>query len=398
MFWVSDAYYVILAPVLRVFPATVETGRWVSFVAVLAASAGFFTAGRKAGAHPVAAAAVAGVWLLMPKVVVAANVARHEGIVLGCVAWALVAVFSGRRVAAVTLGVFAAVLHPAGIAFAAVIVLAVLVCPAAKATTKWEWAGAAALTAFVGFEVVHFVSNWGIATEQIRFQLARKGARVTPAIDFGFALGLLGSLGLLVRLRRHASQPAVVFLGVAFGGAAVSAFGHEMWYGVYGLPTGALVLALGALVLVPRLDASWQRSAQLATLAFATLVVFGTQGYGVAFYGMRIDHDQTELATFVADVRAQLVALDEQTSEPTTVALNALSGLPWPLQQERFGNVTLVKETAVSAATNPDYRLYARTACCTGKIEATEPLGEVVATVASPHDLFDATLFKTTPE
>lgn len=397
MYWVSDAIYLVLAPFVRIFPATVETGRWVSLAAVLLAATGFWVAARRVGAHAIAAATAAGLWLVAPKVVLAGNITRHEAIVLACVAWALVALFTDRRVGAITLAALAAVVHPAGAAFAAVIGLAALLRPSTRATSRGEWLGAGALGAFLGFEVVHFATNWGIASEQLSFQWQRKAGRAPRGEAPFLAVAYLTALFACWRFRRTVAHPALVFSGAALAGAVVNAYGHEMWYGVYGIPTTGLLLSLGALAAVPHLPVAAHRMATFTAATASAIAVFAFQGYETGFHKMRLGTDQKEWTAFTEQVRAELVALDAATTEDTVVVINSLSGLPWPAEQETFGNVRIVKETTVSAADDADYRLYARTFCCTGNISDQDAIGDVVATVESPTQRFDATLFKVAP-
>lgn len=386
MFWVSDVYYFLLAPVVRFFPATVTVGRAVSFVAMVAAAFGFWTAGRRAGVRAEVAGFVVGLWLLIPKVVVAANITRHEAIVLACVAWGLAAVVSGRRLAGLTLAGLAVAVHPAGAPFALVVAAGALFLPSKKAS-RWEWAGAGALAVVLSFEVVHFATNWGVASEQIRFQMQRKAGRQTPARDLGFVVAYLVALFAAVRGASTNMRLAALVAGTAFAGAAISSFGHEMWYGVYGMPTGVMLGALAFAVAAPELKVSLSpRIIEFAAITVVALSIIGSSGYG--FYDMRIGDSSSEWTAFVSRVERQLEALDKQTDAPTTIALSGVSDLPWPLVDPKLDNITLVKETMVTTSPDAGYQLV----CCRPNVPPTHPAGEVVATISSPLGLFDATL------
>jgi hypothetical protein len=389
MYWVSDVYYFLLAPVVRFLPATVTVGRSVSLVAMLLAALGFWTAGRKAGVPPVIASILVGAWLLTPKVVVAANITRHEAIVLAVVAWGLVAVVSQRRLAGLTAAAFAVVLHPAGAPFAAVIALGALVLPA-KRPTRWEWAGASALTAVCAFEAVHFAGNWDVASEQIRFQLNRKADRVTPARDYWFVAGFAAALYATIRSWALPYRLAGLFAGSAMAGAVISSFGHEMWYGVYGLPTGLLLMALAVATLAPEVHIVSASALQLATAAVVVLTTFGAANFTDSFYEMHINDSKTEWTAFVAKVETQLQAFDSSAPQPTTLALNELSDLPWPLVDAPLTHTTIVKETAVTKSDEATYQLV----CCRENVPASHDVGEVVATIHSPHGEFTAQLVK----
>lgn len=393
IFWVSDVYYFVLAPVLRFFPATVTVGRSVSFVAIVVAGWGFWTAGRRVGVRSVTAAVVVGLWLVAPQVVIAANVTRHEAVVLACVAWGLAAAFSGRRVAAGSLALLAAMVHPAGAAFALVLAVALALLPA-KRTSRWEWGGAAAVAAVLGFEAVHFGANWSVAAEHLRFQIERKADRTSPPHDLGFILAYLAALGVAMRTRDTVYRHAALLVAIGTGGCVVSAFGHEMWYGVYGLSTGALFFAFAALVVAPKIEfALPRRSVELVAATTAVLAVFSHTGLDPSFYNMRISDDPAEWPTFVERIERQLASLDAAASAPTTVAIGEYADLPWPLVDPGFKHLELVKETTVTAADGAAYELV----CCATNLPALHPPGEVVATIRSPDGVFDARLVQIRP-
>lgn len=389
MYWVSDLYYFVLAPVVRVFPATVTVGRAVSLVAILLAALGFWTAGRRAGASPVIASIIVGVWLLTPRVVIAGNITRHEAIVLAVIAWGLAALVCERRMAALVAAVFAAALHPAGAPFAAVLVVGALVLPAKRAT-RWELAGAGALGSVLLFEVVHFARNWDVASAQLHFQLNRKTDRVTPARDKWFVVGFVVALYATVRSWALPYRLAGVFAASAMAGAVISAFGHEMWYGVYGLPTGLMLGALAGAVVAPEVGLVSDRAVQLAAASVAVLMTFGASNFSDSFYEMRINDDKQEWSAFVERVERRLEQLDAETAQPETVAVHELSDLPWPAIDAPFENVTIVKETPVSSAADAGYQLV----CCRENVEPRHPVGEVVATISSPNGAFDAQIVR----
>lgn len=391
MFWISDAYYLLLAPILRFAPATIDTGRWLSLVGILIAGWGFAVAAWRMNAPRIAAAAMVVAWLASPGVVIAGNITRHEAIVLALVAWALVATISGRRVIAFTLAGWAFALHPAAAAFAVLLVMANLR-RGQHRTQPWEWAVGATLVAFVAFEIVHIAPHFDLAFEQLRFQANRKAARrmnVPPPILAALVL-LLGAT--LVHLRVDPRRHLVLAASVGVAGWATNQVGAEMWYQVYGNETAALLLGLGFLGLIAMVPV--RRRLALATTATVALgsVLFGSSAYTTGFYGMRFGTDTGEWDGFVVEVRGQLNALSGSTTVPSTVAISALSGLPWPAETDRIGNLQLVKETPVTEAIKPDYVLFARTVCCGAKPPI--PAGEVVATISSPTGAFDATLLK----
>ena len=393
MFWMSDLYYFLLAPVLRVFPATVDVARSVSFVAVVAAAAGFWTAARRFGAGSTISALAVALWLVSPRVVLAGNIARHEALLLAFLAWSLAGTASQHRVAAASLAGFAAVLHPAGFAFA-IIVLAANLRRRGRRTDLWEWAIGVALAGFVVFELWHFGGNLSLAVDQLRFQATRKASRGSSVPAPFIGLAVLAAAVAVIRYRASSRAPTVLFAGVAVAAVAVAQIGQEMWYQVYGLETAALCLVLAVLAFVATQPAPGRARTSGAAVAAMAFLLLGVAGFQQPFYGMRFARHSQEWDAFVVSVRGELVAFDRSSPAPKTVVINSLSGLPWPAEADTVGDLRFVKETLVTEApAGTRYELFARTLCCDGEREPT-PAGRVLAHVTSTNKTFDATLIE----
>lgn len=391
IFWVPDAFYLLLAPVFRLAPVTIDTARWVSFAAVLLAALGFWTAAVRASVRPLFAAVVVAFWLMTPSAVVAGNMGRQDAMVIAFVAWSLAATFGGRRVLALALAGAAALVHPAGVPFALILASAnVGHRPIIVRRRDWVVAGLVVMVALV--EVVHMGTHASLTIDQLRFQLHRKAGR-DPQLSRPVLLALvaLAAAGIN-QVRRHADPRAAVLLGLAGAGLLVESVGQEIWYQVYGFELALVMGALAALIVIGHAPVTTTRvNPSIAIAALLAVGLLATGSFARTVNGMRFHDQPREWDAFVVDVRAELTSFADSSSQPRTVLINALSGLPWPAETDHIGNLRLVKETSVTRAHGGyAYELFARTVCCAGK--QAIPRGRILARVSSAHHTFDATL------
>lgn len=396
MLWVPDLYYLLLAPVFRVLPLTVEVGRAVSLTAMLLAAVGFWVAGTRAGAGHYFSAAVVAAWLVTPSAVLAGNIARQEAVVLAFVAWSTAATLGRRRTLAISLAGFAALTHPAGVAFAIVAVAANVgtADAPAPAARRFERVVAGLALAVAAFQVLHVVSHLDLALEHLRFQIDRKADRQAQVPTGLVLIGVGLAVAAVWRWRRDSRA---LLLGGLVALGAVCVVGQEMWYQIYGWPTAVMLLAIVGSASVDQrsLSAATGRAASALVVLAVPVLVAGA--WATPFYGMRFRHQPSEWTAFVTAVETQLVAFSASSDEDQAVVVNDLSGLPWPLEAERVGRVRLIKETSTTrfTGTTPQIKLYARTLCC--HPHAPVPAGEVISHVESPNGTYDATLLWLTP-
>jgi hypothetical protein len=376
---------------------TIETARWVSFGALLVAAAGFWTAGKRAGASPTLAAIAVSIWLVAPRVVVVGNLTRQEAFVLAFVAWSLAATIQRRRVLALGLAGFAAMTHPAGLVLAFVLVAA-----NARASADDEpprvrdWAVVGLLATLFVFEVAHYAANLQVVHDHMSFQWRIKAERPPATVAAplpALCLVVIGvALSRLGTLRRRAGH---VLLALAGAGVVIHVIGNEIWYGMYGVETALLLGGLGLLSLgaaSPKRFAS-RHAFTIAGAVAAAAVSLVFVGYSQGFNGMHLGDSPTEWPGFVAEVSATLSEIASASPTPATVLISDYSALPWPLETDHIGTMQIAKHTPLSGpADSADYLLWVRSACCPA---ALPPDGQVVARVVSSSSEFEAILFDT---
>ena len=349
IFWLPHGYYVLLAPLLALPVPALDAARWLSFACVVAfAGCVAWVAGRR-GVPALLAVALPGAWLLLPRVVMAADIARMEAPVLALAGAGLVLAERDRWPAAMGLGVLAGLVHPIG----AVVLAAFGATALAAGRRRWRVTRTDAVVLVLvvlaaGAQVAYFLAHWDLTREQLAFQLQRKARRGIQPDLLRWSVGACGLMALAAARRR----PVLLGLGLlAVGLLVIDVVGREQWYWVLGAETALLLLAVALAAVAPR---PLLAPAAGAVAGIAVLGVAMTLWQPVA--GMRAaSSDRAEWFAFAAAAVADLRAYDAEPGPARTVLVDPLSGFgqelagqPW--QRLRFVQATPVTPLDLSAA------------------------------------------------
>ncbi|MDQ3710426.1 MAG: hypothetical protein M3387_14195 [Actinomycetota bacterium] len=397
IFWLPDGYSVLVAPLA----GSVTAVRALSLVAAVAFATGLVLAVDRAGVVWVAAAAAA--WLVAPRVVLMSNVARMEAPVLALAGVALLFIGGRRWVAALAVAALAPLVHPVGV----VVLAAVAACAAwfrHGHRGRWDWFLLGGVGVAWAAEAAWFAWHADLVSQHLAFQLQRKAGR-PPSLPWTRALLLALAVGgglEAARRRREASAGAPVAatcLLMAAGFVVVTAVGNELWYEVLGGATAGLLLAAGAVLLLPlgRLRTGGAALAGVAGGALAAAGIVAT--LTTPLYGMNPGIGRTgEWQRFTAEAVVALDRLDRQLDAPATVVVHRLSGIgPW-LYDRQWRHLRVVQPTPVTPvpAAGTDYALATldQRPFTRAVVEAELPAGEPVAALRSDQGSFELRVYR----
>ncbi len=373
IFWMPDGYAVALSLIFAILPDTTTTARLASLIFTLTfAGCLYAVVARLDGARLLSACLLA-VWLVAPLVVLMANIARMEALVLGLVGTALLSVATGHWPAALAIASLAPLVHPMGFILIAAFVLTAIVTRA-----RWRPSGRVetslvtlAVLAWAA-EAAWLASHLDLVRQHLHYQIARKLSYGLAPTGYEIAAGVLATIGLLGaavgRARLGERRAGVIALTCALTGAfvAIRVTGNEMWYRVLGRETVLLFGGLTVALVSPlrrvisrwRLPAAaWVGAVLMAIVpvtAVAQVTVNGS-AYGMALAAGTAERDRA----FLAKVERELRAFDARQPHPKVVALDWSSGLASYLGQQRWSNLRFVDPTPVTPLYEPpDYVLF----------------------------------------
>jgi hypothetical protein len=361
IYWIPDGYYLTLAGVFALLPPSLAVARGVSLVLALGfAGCVFGVVRRLNGRMPLVAAAIA-VWLAAPRVVLLANVARMEALLLALTGVALLLAARRRWTLALAVASIAVLVHPAGLpVLLALCLAAALGGVDLRPRGRFEVVLAVLVAlAWLG-EAWHVAGHLDLAREHLGFQLARK--QRTPVVGWGDGLLLLAALlgailarGAPERTGAERNPTALGLFLVAVSLTAVGVLGQEMWYEVLGIETAALLVVAGVACMPGRRQGCrWAPCVAVAAVVAAVT----TTPHGYAAYGMRLDGSTpAEYATFAEDAVGELRRLDAQQPGPRTVRVDALSGFPPVLAEGPWRHLRFIQHVPVAALPEADYAL-----------------------------------------
>lgn len=365
IFWMPDGYAVAMGAAFAVLPDTVAVARLLSLLSTLAFAGCLWVLAARLGAVRLPTACALATWLVAPRVVLMANIARMEALVLVLVGGALLAAATRRWPAALAISSLTVLVHPAGaVLLVAFAVAAVLFRVEGRPSGRVEVTLLVLVGAAWVAEALWLLAHLDLVRDHLAFQLARKGSRsqgpnaTELLVGLGAIAGLVASLATRERLGR--SRAAVLGAVFALVGAfaAIRVTGNEMWYGVLGYETAALLAVIASCAAAPRLLA--RRAvppAFPAVLAVVPVLASAAITLGGSAYEMSL-HDGPP-AAFFATIEHELRAFDERQTGPVLVAFDRSSGLSPFLLDQRWRHLRFVDPTPVTPLSEqPDYVLY----------------------------------------
>lgn len=373
IFWMPDGYAVALALVFAVLPDTATTGRLASLLlTVLFAGCLYTIVTRLGGARLLTACALA-VWLVAPLVVLMANIARMEALVLGLVGGALLAAAAGRWAGALAIVSLTPLVHPMGFFLVGAFVLAgVLARADLRPSGRLETVLIALAVLACAAEAAWLAAHQDLVRQHLDYQFARKLSRglapARPEIAAGLLAlaGMVGGVAARRRLGQRQAEMIALICAVAGAFVAIQVTGNEMWYRVLSRETVMLFAALALALAQPwRLVATWPYLPTMALACALVLVVVPVaamarvtvkgSAYGMAFAAGTTERDRAFLAT----VERELMVFDALQPFPKVVALDWASGLAPYLRQHRWSNLRFVDPTPVTPLDHPpDFVLF----------------------------------------
>jgi hypothetical protein len=374
IFWMPDGYAVVLSAVFAVVPNTEAVARLMSLGFTLVFAACLFVAATRLGGARLFVAGALATWLVAPQVVLMANTARMEALILAVVGVALLLVAVGSWSAALSVVSLTPLIHPMGLMLVAALVLAgVLLRADLRPSRRAEFALIALAGLAWTLEAVWFVAHLELVRSHIGFQLARKASKPSYELmptryELVAGLAAVGGLAGAVLCRRRFGERQVAFLvsmcAVAGGFIAIRVAGNELWYSVLSRETVLLLVALAVAIASPRRPSTGHQHflgtalpAALALVCVAVIAQVTVRGstYGMSLTASTADRDRAFLETVTRELRA----FDNRQSRPVLVALDWSSGLTPFLLQERWRNLHFIDPTPVTPLTRPpDYVLF----------------------------------------
>lgn len=354
IFWLPHGYYVFLAPVLSLPGDVLTVARWSSFASVVVFASSMTVVGIRRGVPHVVAAAAAGAWLLLPRVVVAGNVVRMEAALMAAAGIALVLAERERWPAAVAVGILGALLHPIGALLAALILIVALFARRQRwAAGMGDWLLVAVAVTCVAANAVYVASHADVVANHLAFQVERKAERDAVIPPFAAAVLAFALAGIAVLLRRIIPRAVrtpfvLLVLLISAGGMLVAIVGQELWYEVLGVE-----FATALLVLVILLTVSWTRTAtSLATMCLmlvAAAAAWGTLHTPLFVYDFRIQTGHgDDYAEFVDQAIASLREYDRMTGPRQVVLVDSQSTISPYLHGVRWNRLQFVQATPVT--------------------------------------------------
>jgi hypothetical protein len=370
MFWMPDGYYVFMGILFFVLPTSLEAARWVSFILALVFSGSLFIVARKLNISPLLSAGAIVVWLIMPRVVLMANVARMESLVLAITALALVMVIYEQFWAGVAVSSLASLAHPAGIPlFLSFATVALIFSKDIKLNSNrhFQWLIVGVVLAAWFFEALHFASNFTLAVDHLTYQMSRKASRGAFSFDKpAYPLIVLWILGMFtcwnLRTRGEAHKLAVLSLLflLAVSLKFVSLIGREMWYWVYGNETASLLTFISFLGLLPfalsknfvssaLTNLKWSKIAMISLvlvicLANARPSIISYSAHGMSIY----EGTRKEWNEFYSQVETQLNILDKSLKNKAVVWINESSEMMLFIRHHKWKRLNFIHESYVT--------------------------------------------------
>jgi hypothetical protein len=369
IFWMPDGYAVVLAVIFAFLPDTETTARLVSLALALMFAGCLYTVSVRLGDARLGMACALAVWLVAPLVVLMANIARMEALVLALVGAALLCVAAGRWAAALAVVSLTPLVHPMGFALIAAFVLVAVLMRADLHPSGWPEAALIALTGLAWVaEAAWLAAHLDLVQAHLDYQLARKSSRGLTLSRYEVAAGLVAAVGLAgaVAARRQLGEQRAVVLATtcAVAGAfvVIQVVGKEMWYRVLSRETVLLLAALAVAVVwrpgparVRPLTVALATALALVPIAAMARMTVNGSAFGMAMSAGTASRDHA----FLAVVQRELRAFDARQPQPVVVALDWSSGLTPFLLQERWRNLRFVDPTPVTPLTRPpDYVLF----------------------------------------
>lgn len=379
IFWVPTGYYISQVPLLLLRVDPLAAARLVSVLGVVTFAVGAGLVSMRAGVHRLVAFTAVLAWLLMPRVVATANIARMEAVILGLIGVCLVLLARDRWPFAVAVSLLAPLVHPIGVILPVAVAAASIVRPGiaarssdALATTvakrshrrasgglrtwsRGEQVAVGVAVALTVAQLVYFAAHADVAAAHLDFQINRKAGRpITVRWWQAVLLVAAAAGGLTATMRWRRGSPALVAmwvaLAVAGGFAIVDIVGREMWYEPLGRETAVLLLGLVAATAISRLEAAEIVRYAGAVLAVSALVF--TAGVALRntlagqWYGMSPDPgSRAEWHDFTAAATAALQQLDAQEGPEQLVVVDPLSGFTPEVLTRRWSRLRFVQPT-----------------------------------------------------
>lgn len=359
IFWMADGYPLIVAAWWRLTGTlSLDSARWLSFVATAAAAGAFFSAAkRRMGLVVAGAASVA--WLLSPHTVFVGNFARMEALVLAVVAAAFALAARRRTTGAAGALLLGAVIHPAALFFLVAFVAAVGR-DVTKARNRWELGLVVVATVAVSAQVAWWLVNVDAASSHIAAQLQTKSTLRIRAVAGAFPLGIATAAAVAMLAGKFRHDPlARIALALAAAGGVVTAIGRDLAYDVYGYETALFLVfvAVGPAV------ASVLRGRWIALAGFVAAVhlvlpyasqLIDDRPQPIShyrLYGMSpLDGGADEWDDFVGRAADEVERLANADQAHVTVVVPAISPGGFELLNRQIEGVAVVHETKLQRA------------------------------------------------
>lgn len=395
IFWLPHGYYVFLAPVASLPGDVFTAARWSSFACVVVFAASMALVAARRGVPQIVAVAAGGAWLLLPRVVVAGNVARMEAPLMALIGITIVLAERARWPAAIAVGLLAVLLHPIGVVIVAVNVVGALVArPHRWRASRWDWALLGLTTAFVVADAIYMLLHADVVVEHLRFQLQRKstrGAVLTPVPAVVLTMAVVGIGVLLRRIIPTSVRSPFVLLALlsSAAGMLVAILGQELWYEVLGVE-----LSTALLILVVLLTVSWTRTARLVVticlVVGAAAATWGTLHTPLFVYEFRASSGLSDdWPAFAEQAVAALEEYDGRAGPPEVVLIDSQSALTPYLHGRSWNRLRFVQTTPVTpfAPAEADLLLVAPGPTASPLYNEWGPRRSVIST-ASPQGQF----------
>jgi hypothetical protein len=363
IFWMPDGYAVVMGVAYALLPDTVEVARLVSLALVLGFAGALYLVGVRLGGAPVAVACAVATWLVAPRVVLMANIARMEPLVLALIGVTLLTATAGRWLTALAMASLTALVHPSGFVVAVALAgAAVLLRADLRPKGRGELMAVVAVAVAWAAEGMWVLSHLDLARDHLGFQLARKSARSLRPNMAEIAVGFLAIAGVAMcvtgRRRLGTTRAALLCSLCALIGAftAIRVAGNEMWYGALGYETSALLAIVAILALVP---SPGRIALPAGMLALAPVILVAGLTLTGSAYEMTFKTGSPGDQDFLTQVGTELHAFDARQDGHVRVALDQSSGLSPFLFSQAWQHLSFVDPTPVTPLwVRPDYVLY----------------------------------------
>lgn len=343
IFWLPHGYYALLAPVLAFPVAALDAARWVSFAGVATFACSLAMIAARRGTAAIIAVGLGSAWLVLPRVVMAGDIARMEGPLLGLAGAALLLATCDRWPAAVAVATASALVHPIGAVPALVLAVSCLLARRTWVIRPMDTVVIGLVVVAVVAQAAYFLAHWDLSVAHLGFQLGRKAGRPW-SMDLVRA-GLLAAAGAGVVFRRG-DRVSVALFGLAAGLVIVAVVGREMWYEVLGTETATLLLLVGLAPSLP--DGRAMRRVLTAAVAVAVIAA-ASFTLRTPVFAMRVTTaGRDQWHSFVASALRDLHRYDETGAGAETVMVDPLSGFTQELYGQQWRRLEFVQPTPVT--------------------------------------------------